>query len=444
MRRQKQRPTPDDPELIAHLPDALALEHRPLPRPARRLAYLCISMLVAFFLWATVSHVDRIVVAHGKLVSSEPLLVVQPLESAIVREILVRAGDRVKKGDILAHLDPTFATADASALATQKASLDAEIDRLNAERTDTPFDPGSDPQREMQASLLRERRAERQSGLQNLDEAIAKVKASLGTNAGRQSSLEAQIVLLKSLEDIRSKLYEKKHVSLVELLEAQNATLSAGSELKQLQGEAIELQHQLAADEAKRAAFVSEHRRDMEEDLVAAIRRRDALTEELTKARRKAELVVLAAPADGIVMEVADRSIGSVLQPAEPLMTLVPANSALKAEVEIDAADIGLVAPGRDVRVKLDAFPFQRYGTLDGVLEIVTPDAFHRSPPEVGAYFMGRINLRSLKLDGLAESVRFTPGMTLIAEIHAGEQRLISYLSYPVIRILDESLREPN
>ncbi len=432
-----------DPALAEHLPDPLALEHRPLPRAARGTGYLLMAMILGFLVWASVSKVDRIVVAQGKLISSEPLIVVQPLESAIVRSILVRAGDVVTKGEVLARLDPTFVAADAASLAGQKASLDAEVDRLGAELSGARFEAGSDPERQRQASLLAEHQAEIAAGLDSLDEQLRKTEAMLATNAGRQDALTARIAILKTIEDIRSKLFEKSYVSRVQMLEAQSATLAARSELDQLRGEAEELQHERASSAAKRTAFVKEWRGKAEQERVDAGRRRDAVAEELTKATRKAELSALVAPADGIVMEVAHRSIGSVLQPAEPLVTIVPADAPLKAEVEIDAADIGSVEAGSLVRVKLEAFPFQRYGTLDGTLDVVSPDAFHRDPPAVGAYFRALVGFESLTLPGLGDTARLTPGMTLTAEIHAGEQRLIAYITYPVIRVFDEGLREP-
>jgi HlyD family secretion protein len=436
-------PKPIDPALAEHLPDALALEHRPLPRLARITGYLLMGMIVSFLVWASIAKVDRIVVAPGKLVSSEPLIVVQPLESAIVRDILVKAGDTVRKGEVVAHLDPTFVTAEATSLTTQKASLDAEIDRLLAGLSGSPYAAGDDAERRRQASLLAEHRAEIAASLDALDAQISKDEAALATNAGRQAAVESRIVLLKSIEDIRAKLFEKNYVSRVEMLEAQAATLAATAELDQLKGEAVEQQHGLASDEARRAAFDREWRRKVEQELVDATRRRDAVAEELTKASRKAELSALVAPADGVVMEIAHRSIGSVLQPAEPLVTIVPAGAPLKAEVEIDAADIGSVTTGSTVRVKVEAFPFQRYGTLDGTLEVVSPDAFRREAPAIGAYFRGLVGFESLALSGLGDAVRLTPGMTVTAEIHAGEQRLIAYISYPVIRVLDEGLREP-
>jgi len=436
-------PKPIDPALAEHLPDALALEHRPLPRLARITGYLLMGMIVSFLVWASIAKVDRIVVAPGKMVSSEPLIVVQPLESAIVRDILVKAGDTVRKGEVVAHLDPTFVTAEATSLTTQKASLDAEIDRLLAELSGSPYAAGDDAERRRQASLLAEHRAEIAASLDALDAQISKDEAALATNAGRQAAVESRIVLLKSIEDIRAKLFEKNYVSRVEMLEAQAATLAATAELDQLKGEAVEQQHGLASDEARRAAFDREWRRKVEQELVDATRRRDAVAEELTKASRKAELSALVAPADGVVMEIAHRSIGSVLQPAEPLVTIVPAGAPLKAEVEIDAADIGSVTTGSTVRVKVEAFPFQRYGTLDGTLEVVSPDAFRREAPAIGAYFRGLVGFESLALSGLGDAVRLTPGMTVTAEIHAGEQRLIAYISYPVIRVLDEGLREP-
>src|SRR5258708_29508335 len=119
--------------------DALEIEHRPLPRSARLTLYLLLALIVSAIGWAAVSHVDRIVVAHGKLVTTAPTIVVQPMETSLIRTINVRAGDVVRQGDILATLDPTFTEADVGQLEYKLASLAAQIGRLEAELDERPY-----------------------------------------------------------------------------------------------------------------------------------------------------------------------------------------------------------------------------------------------------------------------------------------------------------------
>jgi HlyD family secretion protein len=147
--------------------------------------------------------------------------------------------------------------------------------------------------------------------------------------------------------------------------------------------------------------------------------------------------------------------VGSIVQPAEPFIILVPYNSTIEAEVDILAKDIGRIRVGDSVRVKLDAFPFQRHDTLPGTVKIVSEDSFQRSnqpaknsPPQTeeeggDGLYRARINLLSTQLRNVPEGFRLMPGMKVRAEIKVGHRSVISYFLYPVIRALDEGLREP-
>ena len=160
---------------------------------------------------------------------------------------------------------------------------------------------------------------------------------------------------------------------------------------------------------------------------------------------------MVTAPQDGIVLEVARRSVGSVLREAEPLITLVPANVPLIAEVTLRSADVGYARAGDEVVIKVDAFPFQRHGVLRGLLRSVAQDSRHDQTPEGGAgpapaggaFHGGQVALLDHRLAGLPEGTRIIPGMTLTAEIKVGTRRVISYFLNPLVRGFQESIREP-
>ena len=181
-------------------------------------------------------------------------------------------------------------------------------------------------------------------------------------------------------------------------------------------------------------------------------RGRDQVAEQLAKAQRKSELVALIAPADAVVLEVAKRSVGSVVREAEPLFTLVPLDAPLEADVQIGAGDVGLLHLGDPARIKLDAFPFQRHGTVPAELSIISEDSFAHDQGEAQtqaadtsgeAFYRGRLDLGTVNLRNLGPHVRLLPGMTLTAEIVIGRRSVISYLLYPVMKGFDEALREP-
>jgi hemolysin D len=185
------------------------------------------------------------------------------------------------------------------------------------------------------------------------------------------------------------------------------------------------------------------------EDLVELRDKRAAAAEELKKARLRKAMAVLTAPADAAVLDIAQRSIGSIAREAEPLFTLVPLNVPLEAEVLVAAKDIGYFALDDQARIKFDAFPFQKHGTVSGRVRTISHDAFapdsrvdekeHGPAP----FYKVRLELGDLKLHSVPQDFRFIPGMTIQAEIKAGRRSVISYFLYPLLRGLDESFHEP-
>ena len=174
---------------------------------------------------------------------------------------------------------------------------------------------------------------------------------------------------------------------------------------------------------------------------------------DLAKAVRMNDLVVLTAPEDGIVLEVAKRSVGSVLREAEPLVTMVPTSAPLIAEVMIDSADVGYTKLGDEVAIKVDAFPYQRHGLLEGRLRAIGEDSVSTLAPGTvtpaanlpipGVVHRSQVALDDGRLHALPEGTRLIPGMTLTAEIKVGSRSVISYFLYPLMRAVNEAIREP-
>jgi hemolysin D len=174
------------------------------------------------------------------------------------------------------------------------------------------------------------------------------------------------------------------------------------------------------------------------------------VTAAVAKAARLHDLVVMTAPTDGVVLDVAALTAGSVVRDAEPLVTIIPNNAPLIAEVMIASGDVGYISVGAEVQMKIDAFPYQRHGTIAGRLQSVGEESFAAgsgsgptSDARGGAFHRGRVALLDVKLEHLPAGVKLFPGMTLTAEIKAGSRSVLSYFLYPLTRGLSESVREP-
>lgn len=437
--------------VIEFLPDADEIERSPLPRSARITLHVMLMMLVFFLLWAIFSEVDRVVAAGGRLITPLPNIIVQPLETSIIQRIDVRVGQVVKKGERLATLDPTFAEADESQLRIQLHSLETQLQRLQAELSDQPPHAEAkkdDADSQLQAQLSTVRQGNYRAQLTQLEEKIAGLRAAMDTNRLDQQILGARLKPLLEIEAMLGKLVASQYGARVSLLEAQEKRLGVERDLQQAKNQEHELKRELAALEAEKSAFDKGWRQKTMEELLATSRERDTISEQLQKADKRHKLVILESPSDAVVLEIAPLSQGSVVREAEQLFVLVPLGAELEAEVKIDSIDIGYIKVGDAARVKIDAFSSQKHGTLDATVRTISEDAFRREKqalldPGMDAYYMARLSLGKSHLKNMAPGARLLPGMTLTAEIVVGKRTVMSYLLWPLMKALDESIREP-
>ncbi|MFA9215709.1 MAG: HlyD family type I secretion periplasmic adaptor subunit [Sphingomonadaceae bacterium] len=445
----KSRRARDETE-IDFLPDADAIERGPLPRFVRITLHVLVAAFVTFILWASLSQVEKVVIAHGRLVNPLPNIVVQPLETSVIQRIEVRVGQVVKKGQLLATLDPTFTQADEAQLRTRLQSLDTQAAGLRAELTGKKTQAGaarSDADSQLQAQLSSERQANFEAQKDKMEQNIARLKAGLETNKRDQVIIAQRVKSLREVEAMQEQLMAEQFGAKMHLLEARDRRLEVERDMIMQHNKQLEMERELASAQAEREAFGKSWRQKMMEDLLAATRDRDGINEQLTKADMRHRMVQIVAPADGVVLEIAKLSVGSIVREAEPLFTLVPLGAELEAEVQIDSLDIGYIKPGDITHIKIDAYSFQQHGMLDGKVRTISQDAFRREAAAQGqgldAYYQSRIALGDAKLKKMAPGARLLPGMTLSAEIVVGHRTVMSYLLWPLTKAVNESIREP-
>jgi HlyD family secretion protein len=420
------------------------------PRFLRGPHYVIVLMLIALFIAAAIVRVDMIVVASGRLEPDGPPIVLQPLDRSVIHDIHVKVGDTVHKGDVLATLDATFTQADRASLLAQQNTLQAQVSRLEAELNDKPLTiGGGTPEEQLQLTLYHERRMQYTSRLQGYDEEVARAKTALHESEESRGLLSRQLEIAREMESMREQLFEKQTGSKLNYLEAQAVRIRAERDFQDLLSRTASLQYGLEAAQVARDVFVDGWRRELLEDLTKARAELERVTEGLAKAVRLNDLVVLSAPEDGIVLDVAKRSVGSVLHEAEPLITLIPSGTPLIVEIMIQSSDVGYTKLGDEVAIKVDAFPYQRHGLLKGKLRAIGEDSVapgaQPGAPQAGngVYHRSQVTLDSVTLADLPEGTRLIPGMTATAEIKVGSRTVLSYFLYPLMRGFGESIREP-
>ena len=430
------------------LPDADEIERRPLPRAARITLHLLVAAMVCFVVWAAVSKVDLVVVARGRLVTPLPNIIVQPLETSIIQAIEVRAGQVVRKGDRLATLDPTFVQADESQLRSRLSSLNTQLAAFEAElsKKQSTAQEAQTQDSQIQSRLSTERQATYVSQLRRQVESIAKLRSALETARQDERALASRVKGLQEMEAMTDDLVAKKLAVTSRLLDARDRRMEAERAKELARNRQIELGRELAAVEAEKSSFETGWRQKLLEEMLGVSRERDAVSDQLQKANRRQSMVVLTAPADAVVLDIAKLSPGSIVKEAEPFFTLVPIGDILEAEIQIGSQDVGYLKIGDHVRAKLDAYPFQKHGMLAGTLRTISQDAYRKdtgSSAGVDAYYSSRVAITNYQLDNMPAHARLLPGMTVTAELVVGKRSVLSYLFWPLTKAMSESIREP-
>jgi len=435
-----------DADINEFQPDAVEIERRRLPGAAVVSLFAIVGIMVGAVVWASVSEIDTKVMALGRVITTRPNIVLQPVETAVIRTMRAKQGDLVRAGQVLATLDPTVAEADVSASQATLVSLQAQERRLETELYDLPyeaFSPDADINT-LEKEVYERRRSEFQAKLVAKEQKARQLSAQIRTGLQEAKDLAGQVGVLREIESMRTKLMNDGYGSKVNFLMAKNQRLGIEREQRRLKTFTLRLRHELKAMTAEEEAFASEWRSATASNLVTVRRQIDRLSEHLKKMRHRTDLVDITAPADGIVLEVAARTAGSVIQTAEPLFTIVPIDVPLEVEADIDPKDVGQMQVGDPVRIKLDSLPFQKHGMLTGVVRLIGEDTVEkRIGNRTAMVYQARVEITGNDLRNVPTSFHLMAGMTASAEIKVGKRRIITYFTYPIIRTLSTSLREP-
>jgi HlyD family secretion protein len=431
------------------------------PPKQRLVLWLMAGIIAAAALALALAKVDIIISANGKLISSDSQIVIQPIETSVVRAVNVKPGDKVKAGDVLATLDPTFTDADADELSAKLRHLQASSARLEAEIASAPYEPANPTAEELiERQVYHKRQAEYLAKIAASESKAAQTRGDLAAHKIEAQGLTEQIKLVAQQATMYQALVDKNLASRLKLLDTQQRLVEAKSRLDTNIGEQHKLDEQVTQTLAERDAFTQEWERKLSEELAQTRSERDSTAARLSKATLRRKLAVLRAPADATVLEVADRPAGSVMREAETLMRLVPAGAPLIAEVEVDTRDVARLRIGDPVTLKFEALPWQQFGLAHGILRSLSPDvlsddnaretAAEMSSPELKPavrqsplHFRGRVEVTKTDFRNLPDGFTLRPGLRLVSDIKVGRRSVLEYILNPITRVIDESLREP-
>lgn len=441
-------------------PDAVEMENRKVAGGMRWTLYVVILLLASTIGWAWWAKVDRVVIAEGKLITTAPTFIINAPQSSPIRSFKVKFGDTIKAGQQLITLDPTFSEADVNKLETRLNALNAESSRLEAEQKDGEFilpdDHKTDPVWLNQQILFIDRERQESAVEEQYEAEKLKLEAQKARNSAEVNS--RRDLIEHRTEDLRTStdLYQKGAGSMddvrnarIELKYAKNNLITAEKTVAETESQFVVLKKQHEATMAKEQAAISL-------ELAQKRQQREEVEEDLNKARRANEMVVIYAPDDYPeykVIEIADPT--SIANPGQPIVKLLPTNSPLELEVRVQSKDIALIRDSkdgqpRDVRIKISAFPYMKHGSLNGYIKTINEDITElQSPGMTQSYYEVRVRLdnspEAPKLHDIPEGEDryLRPGMAATAEIKVGRRRVIDFFVYPLFQSVNTSIREP-
>jgi HlyD family type I secretion membrane fusion protein len=425
---------------------------RAAPYSDRAILHSLVILVVIAIVLMNVLKLDRVVVSTGRIVPSMGSIFVQPLDRAIVRSIEVRVGEVVRKGQVLAILDPTFAGADAETLANKHASDAALVARLEAEQAGIPYKPKTNSRFELlQLADWNQRQAEYRQGVANIDAQIASIGNVRANALADARNYGQHLQISADLERRMRELEKSGYGAAMKTLEAQDTRIDATRQVEEAQGLAAKSAQDLAALRAQRAVYITQWRDNIATQLVAARNDLNQSTQDLIKANRMRDLTSLTAPADAVVLQIGPASVGSVVDTGpqnpltQPLFTLTPLGGSVEADVDLPATDIGFIKKGDTVRIKLDAYQFLRHGVAEGVIKTISEGSFTMDENQraVPAFFKARVAITKIKLHNVPADFRLVPGMTLTGDILVGHRTIMSYILESALRTSSEAMREP-
>jgi hemolysin D len=442
------------------LPAALEIQEKP-PSPVGRAV---IWSIVAFFsvaiIWAMIGEIDIVATAQGKIIPSGRVKVIQPMEIGVVKQIHVSEGRHVEAGDLLVELDSTASQADLGRLEMElvAARLDAAryvaLAQITA-ATDTALPASARPALRLSPSLtqsasehaialqgqmLTSEWAEHRARAAALDNTIASRDAQLAALSEEVKKREGTLPLITRRADAVRRLVDKQLGSEQSWLELEEKRLEQRQDLASLRKKTAQVSASIREGRQQRLALDAEFRSGVLAKLAEAEKRIEQLQQETVKASQHAELQRLTAPVPGVVQQLSIHTIGGVVTPAQELMKIVPESRSLEVEAWILNRDIGFIEAGQNAEVKIETFPFTRYGTLDGEVIAVSSDAV--TDDRKGLIYSGRVMLKESVIRVGEKRVSLTPGMAVTVEVKTGRRRLIEYLLSPLMRYKQESLGE--
>ena len=439
----------------AFLPAHLELIDTPVSALPKVTARLIVFFLLLAILWAWLGKVDIEAVAPGQITPSGRSKTIQPVETAVVKQVYVRNGEEVKKDQLLVELVAMGVDADYSK--SEEALKAAKLTQLRQRALIKAMDNNVNP--ELEADEQARQLFSDSSALFSQEQLLAhsqyvswkaqkqKLEASIKQRQAEIHTTEIEVKKLsemqkygKELRDGLKQLYNQKHSSKQEYYAQEYQYIELVNNLNAQRSRLNELTAALTQANEDYRYYVESFRRDVLDQLRTASDNVAQLSFEVAKSKERQAFTAIHSPVEGTVQQLQTYTIGGVVTTAQPLMVIVPREDNLEIDAMISNKDIGFVRAGQDVVIKIEAFPYTRYGYITGKVKTISFDAIQDE--KLGPVFATTITMDRNQLTVDGKQINLMAGMAVSAEIKTGKRSVMDYLLSPLKTTIDESMRE--
>jgi hemolysin D len=431
---------------VEFLPAALEVLETPPSPIGRSILWTIMLLFISAVIWSSVSFMDIVAVAPGKIIPSGYSKTIQPYETGVIAAIHVQDGQVVGQGETLIEMDSTQNGADRDRARNEYRAALVEVARLRALIAGEPtfISPAEgDPQFVLlQQQLLRDQLAEFAARADAARHLIDQRKAVIEATKENIRRLEATVPIEEERSRAYKKLLDQQFVSKMDYLQFEQQHIDKAQELAGQRSKLRQDQAALAEAEKTYRALISEFQQSKQTELATTETKAASLTQEVRKAEQKTELQKLISPVDGVVQQLAVHTVGGVVTPAQPLLIIVPQDHPIEVEAQVENKDIGFVHESQSVEIKVETFPFTLYGTISGKVMNVSDDAVALDKEKGRLVYPSRVSMDRTTMQVEGKQIHLSPGMAVTVEIKIGQRRMIEYLLSPLLKSVQESMRE--
>lgn len=414
------------------LPIIAEIEEEPLNPLGRTTFWIIIALIFCTILWLFFGKVDIVVTARGKIIPDGEIKIIQPLETGVVKNILVKEGDYVRKEQVLVKLDTSTTKPELDAIGKNLSYVQSENKRLNALANNQNYETDNLTQQELFKSSIEDLRNQLKAKRMEANQISEQIHSAQAEKNNYSKLLALNLEKEQRMNNVID------IIAYNELEKVKMENMNYRTNISTLNSRISELIHQRNKITQEANYIKSNFKTQLLTQLTERELKEISLESDIEQIKFRNQKRIITSPVDGYVNTMLIHTIGGVVTPAKELLTIVPVNTPLCAKATVLNKDVGFVKEGMPVQIKIDTFDFQKYGMLEGVVTKISKDSIEDEKQGLVYDVFITPNTKSLNIDGNMQEI--STGMGLTAEIKTGKRRIIEFFIYPIIKYWSEAV----